>query len=333
MARVNIEDHAFGDPNVVKLAMALVRLNLDNLALAQGAALGILAYLWHESQSERVVDATVEQIEQWTGVDGIVPALVATRFLVKQENGLYRIRGNTDQIAGLEKKAIAGRKGAQTRWQTIAPAIECQASDSTCLASDGTPMAKNGQLQLQLQDQDPIQKIQPKMKIRSSPAAGAPDAPAPVPKEPRKSRKKDPGECTVGTRIWLAYADEMAKCWNCTTLTAGYDDRIECAKLARQMPEEEAIAVVRHFAARCDPKHLAEGPGLRRLNERQYYRKMQVEIATGIKFTKETIRDIADREESAEYSKRVELGLVRADPFALTEAEIKEESRRLEPAR
>jgi hypothetical protein len=124
----------------------------------------------------------------------------------------------------------------------------------------------------------------------------------------------------------------MARCWN-VNLTPGKDDRIECAKLAQQMPEDEACAVVQHYASRCDPKHLAEGPGLRRLNERQYYRKMQVEIATGVKFTRETIRDISDREESAEYSKRVDLGLVRADPFALTEAEIEEESRRLGPAR
>lgn len=139
MARVNLEDQLFGQARLLRLARELY--------LPAHAAIGILAFLWHDSQEYGAVEATAEEICEWARLEtlsewqsfsdrngrgcepsALIAALLSARFISPSGAGpagpsdgvqRYVIHGNAEQVAGLktyqqdkDQKIVAGKHRA-----------------------------------------------------------------------------------------------------------------------------------------------------------------------------------------------------------------------------
>lgn len=119
MARVNLENHLFGDPRLMILGAYLEHATSIRQACYM-QCLGMLAMLWHESQAEQISVATGQQIRRWTlcpESDESIKALVEAGFIVELKNDSYEIVGNEKQIEALKSKNIKARSAANKRWQ------------------------------------------------------------------------------------------------------------------------------------------------------------------------------------------------------------------------
>lgn len=119
MARVNLENHLFGDPRLMILCAYM-----ENAPSMQQAyymqCLGMLALLWHESQSEQISIATSDQIRRWTlcpKSDATIEALEGAGFIRRTEDGSWEIVGNDKQIDCLKSNHIKAKSAANARWR------------------------------------------------------------------------------------------------------------------------------------------------------------------------------------------------------------------------
>lgn len=124
MARVNVEEWAFGD---VRIHRASKILKVEGALI-----LGRMNYVWHDSQEMLRVSGTRDEILIWTRMDigpeadRFFDALVAVGYLTKIESGKlsgqYEIRGNKTQIASRITNIERGKKGGratQQKWKRI----------------------------------------------------------------------------------------------------------------------------------------------------------------------------------------------------------------------
>ena len=115
MARLNIEEHAFSDSRLFLLAR---KLNMDFRHV-----LGILVWVWHESQQKYKTKATREQLKDWAVETDFkfIDEAISVGYFRKSPNGEleYIIAGNESQISSMEKwyeqKKVAGKKSAEAR--------------------------------------------------------------------------------------------------------------------------------------------------------------------------------------------------------------------------
>jgi len=119
VARLNIEDHAFGDVRFDKLGRMMKKAAVDFDDLWTYAARAIVERIWHESQAEQLVFVTEKQIEKWTALDNIAPLIEQAGLIELQADGTYEVRGNAMQIAGMQKwmeqRSVAGKASAAKR--------------------------------------------------------------------------------------------------------------------------------------------------------------------------------------------------------------------------
>lgn len=115
MARLNLEDHAFGDPRLDRLAALLKK--------DRSAALGTMVYIWHESQAEMKSEASARELYLWgcadveMSEDKFSDALIRAGYVDRRDEDIFEIRGNKSQIEGLLKFSIRQRKNAESRWK------------------------------------------------------------------------------------------------------------------------------------------------------------------------------------------------------------------------
>lgn len=137
MARVNIEDYAFGERRLQRLAQLL--------AWDMRTTLGCLAYLWHESQEKLRTHATAAELAEWCWASSleegerIVSALVTTGY-ISREGDHYKIHGNETQIENrvtAMSKAAKGGQATKEKWERI------KAEKARAAAAAETPKASS----------------------------------------------------------------------------------------------------------------------------------------------------------------------------------------------
>ena len=115
MPRLNIEDNAFADPRIHRMAR--------ELGITFAYAMGNLALLWHESQAEKVVEATTDQIILWGDFlgdpDFVIQTMQKAGLIRPASDGRWIIRGNSVQISGLKDFSTSQSKKAKHRWDEI----------------------------------------------------------------------------------------------------------------------------------------------------------------------------------------------------------------------
>ena len=153
--RLNIEYEVFGDPRLTALARHISKLAPPTPDIVRQAAVGMLAALWHGSQSRGLTTGSRAQIDLWCGLSGATDLLVACQYLTQKDDcDSYYIHGNAAQIeqvaAFIKQRSDAGRAGGMKRSQN---ASDRQAELKQTQAELKQTQANPSQLQLQLQSQ------------------------------------------------------------------------------------------------------------------------------------------------------------------------------------
>lgn len=113
MARVDIEERAWSDSKLKRLEVGL--------GVSRNHAIGLLACLWHDSQSEGKVTVTDEDLGFWfdqdikSGLD-VPRILVASGYIEKTKNGDYTVCGNASAIARVNTYKERAKKANTARW-------------------------------------------------------------------------------------------------------------------------------------------------------------------------------------------------------------------------
>jgi len=120
VARVNVEERAFADGRVNRLA--------KKMGWRDSTAIGHLVFLWRDSQEAEAARGTAEQIIFWSRLDDAdaseqekwVRALGTFGYIRESKTpGEWEIAGNADQIAGIQKargKAKKGGEATKSKW-------------------------------------------------------------------------------------------------------------------------------------------------------------------------------------------------------------------------
>lgn len=119
MARVNVEEGAFGDARLTRLERLM--------GWDHRTALGCLVLLWHESQEGLRDHGTAAEIASWcwalpNETDALVRALAAVGYIVERKDGTFTIQGNSKQIEWRVAQIEKSRKGAEAtraRWERL----------------------------------------------------------------------------------------------------------------------------------------------------------------------------------------------------------------------
>ena len=110
MTRLNIEDHAFCDPRLSKLAREIRKGGFDLDDLSEFAAIGCLAILWHETQAELQIFITKEECDLFLDLELISGLIEEFRDRFKTIDKEVRIRimiknvENDNEISNIVKK-------------------------------------------------------------------------------------------------------------------------------------------------------------------------------------------------------------------------------------
>jgi hypothetical protein len=126
MARVNIEDRFFGESRLIHASRMLGH--------ETHMLIGMLVYLWHDSQEMGHTHGTAKQIVDWcrlyeiqdgerfvddvgTTDQALINALLEYRFITEISPGIYEIHGNQKQIDQQVKWEARAKKAADARWK------------------------------------------------------------------------------------------------------------------------------------------------------------------------------------------------------------------------
>lgn len=324
MARVNLEDRAFGDQALTKLANEILRAKYEVLDLARCGALGIVSFLWHESQGRGVVDATAEEIDRWTGFDGMAPLLAKCGYVSPTSEGKFRIHGNAEQLSGIkswvDQRAEAGRRSAEARKARYGSSQPERTSNdrsneperARTTVERNSNDAERDRTQDQIQDQIQDQKIDTKKKDRGT---GVPPRPA--------SPGRTPPKTADGTKVWEAYSLAMEVAWGTTPPKSA--KTATCAKkLVDLVGIEKAIELAAYYPSRRKGYYVERGHPFELLVSD--HMALLRELGAGLKLTPEIVKDIVSKEQSENYIRAEQMGIVNTDPFGLpvgTEEEVR----------
>lgn len=112
MVRLVIEDKAWGDPRLKRLAV--------ELGVSKEEALARLLTLWHGSQSEDMVDCDINELRVWYDgeVEGLVEAFVKARYLKPGTiPGRWTIAGNHKALRQKAVRKERAKSAASGRWK------------------------------------------------------------------------------------------------------------------------------------------------------------------------------------------------------------------------
>ncbi len=142
--RLNVEEHAFGDSRLKKLAFLS--------QIEESFLIGPLPRLWHGSQSEGKVEATKEEILDWCLVfeeksgNRLFDGLLDSGYISKTKDNYYRIHGNEAQILSMKKHLERSRKGgASTKRKLMLMKLQASRNSSAnkAQADSGFALSKS----------------------------------------------------------------------------------------------------------------------------------------------------------------------------------------------
>ena len=245
MPRLNIEDNAFADPRIHRMAR--------ELGITFAYAMGNLALLWHESQAEKVVEATTDQIILWGDFlgdpDFVIQTMQKAGLIRPASDGRWIIRGNSVQISGLKDFSTSQSKKAKHRWDEIKKsnkkpdlmpdhAESCQTMPDPCQTMPKMPNSNsNSNFNFKLG--------QEKNLIFADVGA---DATATV---VAKKKKTDEAKKARNAKTWELYESRFRAKYQTAPLR-GVVINAQIAKLTDQIPGDDMPGVIDAFFADTD---------------------------------------------------------------------------------
>jgi len=222
MARVNVEEAAFGDSRLARFERLM--------AWDRRTAIGCLVMLWHDSQGLLRIDGSEKDIAEWCWAlnadEGkrLVAALETVGYLTLLDNGKYLIHGNETQIENLVTNTTRAKKGGEAtraKWAAVKAAREGLKPAPSLLQAGPEPTP-------------------------SVPRAGSGQAPArPNAMQGNAEQKNSPnGECGQLRRPRAPYSDFLSL-WNQNRGTlAGVEDLTDSrkAKIRARWAEKPDLA-------------------------------------------------------------------------------------------
>jgi hypothetical protein len=195
MGRVNLEERLFSEARIGVMARAI--------GYPAHCAIGMVAYLWHDSQELGVSEASAQDIADWcrldefqsfefgaemesTTIENLITGLVRGRFIEQIDGDLYLIRGNQKHVDNLNSLRENAVKGGEARAKAakreggrfvIAPPDGTTATSQPTSQSAGDPPAQFNAIQInaiQITDEaeispaapsDPVQEIIERRKL------------------------------------------------------------------------------------------------------------------------------------------------------------------------
>lgn len=128
MARLTIEEEFFS--KCQKIA--------GRLKWPARVVLGIVAELWHNSQIERVSEASRDNIIRYAEIEDLTPAdqtaiidALVWYHILEPKDGNLVIRGNQKHIANIENAKAKSTVANEKRWRKSGPKIESAADSGT----------------------------------------------------------------------------------------------------------------------------------------------------------------------------------------------------------
>lgn len=113
MARLEIDDRAFSDPRLKRLANLLRK--------PKSYALGVLIILWHDSQEQLKATATSDEIKVWLDLtpkrgDALIAALASAGYIEQTFDQIWKIKGNERRLNLIKIRRESARNSATARW-------------------------------------------------------------------------------------------------------------------------------------------------------------------------------------------------------------------------
>ena len=273
MARVNLEERLFADKRIEIVGKRLRKRKIE--AEDQAKVLGFLALIWRNSQDEKKVRASAQDIAVWLGESEVTEAikilieqLVWANFLKKAEENsktVYEISGNEKQLDAQKKwkeRSKAGGEANRKRIEELARSVSDDISSNELVASaHDKPQAS---LQASLPDSLPdsfeprhiqfnsIQfdsigfdaKQSEAELINSSDGASPPGPTKNLPavsenfQKPKKS--KSAGEASHGSQVWEAYSIAYEQRMRVKPIRNAKQNAL-CAQLVQRLGVENAV--------------------------------------------------------------------------------------------
>jgi hypothetical protein len=270
MARVNVEEWAFGEGRLIRFAREM------EWDLRQ--ALGALVFLWHDSQEALRVAGSAEEMADWARASNraeatrLVEALVSAKYINRKASGAYEIRGNEAQIENRLKFTVRAKKGGRAtakKWReekaqakrADKPRLEAMLDEGLCLASEGLKQAQCNAIQT-----NPMQSSAGQTSFASGPDGAGRDAEDLDPFAPQSARdpdavlgpelridipvgKKKPAKAkppSLTGPTWAAYADAYYDRYKQEPKRNATVNSQLAAFVAR-VGAEESPHVIRHF--------------------------------------------------------------------------------------
>lgn len=140
MARTNVEERVFSLATVRRAA------GIAGQPFNEPMVLGVLVYVWHDSQAILQLQITEDEYVAYSRLPRdlavqLLPALIKTRFLIRQPDGMLEVNGNEKQIESLVANLERAKKGGaamRKKWDSRKNEATCQsAKEASSLASSG----------------------------------------------------------------------------------------------------------------------------------------------------------------------------------------------------
>lgn len=151
MARLEIDDRAFSDPRLKRLARIL--------GADQMTAIGILVTLWHDSQEQLKAAATRDEIKAWLHLtpkrgERMISALIEAAYIVPIEGEFLKICGNERRLSVIAAKRKNARNSATARWNKYANKLENRKYEDAGRNADASQLFNRAALQSQCLEEE-----------------------------------------------------------------------------------------------------------------------------------------------------------------------------------
>ncbi len=258
MARVNIEEHAFGEARINRLAR--------EMGWDERQALGALVYLWHDSQEHLRICATGEEIADWSraksGVeaDSLVRALQAAKYITSKGDGTFEIHGNEAQIDHRLTAISRARKGGaanRKRWlaekakrkRIVKPQLEAKLASTPSYL---TAVLQDSPMQCNAVQGNAVQSKATHSSLRATSVEAGRDESEdtqliPFETEPVKPKKLPKGKAPAKTTAaWESYSEEYRARWKVEPVRNAKINK-NLSDLIDRLGAREAPEVLRHY--------------------------------------------------------------------------------------
>jgi hypothetical protein len=200
MARVNLDEIAFGDWRIARLGQLLGTSRFD--------ALGRLAFVWRECLVRQVFSLAPPTVDAIADRSGFVESMIEADLAERLEDGSVRVKGLAGRIEWLGRLREGGRKGGLAVHRSQAQAgLELGSREAQAGLTPPSPA--------------PSPAPSPEAKTKSASPGAPPSADSPDRRkaESRKPRETFESTVPVVTENDSAFLDEIAKAFPAFTAT------------------------------------------------------------------------------------------------------------------